>query len=263
MGNQQPRFVNYNYICNRIRFNDYPVREYWVKLGNGRYMEKYVFIYSLEDPITNEIKYIGKTNNLKIRYSNHLCGKDKSYKKNWITSLKNKNLKPLMKIIDRVPESEWEFWEIFYISLFKSWGFKLVNGSLGGLGGNNVGRSKVKVVAYTQTGDIYKIYNSIKEAKLENNCSSGNIVSACKGEINTVKGLIWRYEKDSFNKFNIKNLKKKEIIRYDLNNNIIEVYSSIKEASLNLNCKPSNISRVLRGERRKYKQSYFKYKDIV
>lgn len=34
-------------------------------------MEK-VYIYTLEDPITSEIRYVGKANNMKDRYSNHL-----------------------------------------------------------------------------------------------------------------------------------------------------------------------------------------------
>ena len=34
-------------------------------------MEKY-FIYTLAHPITGEIKYIGKTNNLKRRFNQHL-----------------------------------------------------------------------------------------------------------------------------------------------------------------------------------------------
>ena len=96
-----------------------------------------VYIYSLSHPITKEVRYIGKTINLKIRLKDHL-DKTKNikatYKSNWIKSLLKQNLKPVIEIIDEVEESEWEFWEIFYISLFKSWGFKLTNGTKGGDG---------------------------------------------------------------------------------------------------------------------------------
>jgi transposase len=93
------------------------------------------FIYTLSDPITNEIRYVGKANNLKKRLSTHLTPSNlikPSHKNNWIKSLLVKNLKPLIKIVDEVLISEWEFWEIYWISQFKTWGFKLTNLTNGG-----------------------------------------------------------------------------------------------------------------------------------
>jgi predicted GIY-YIG superfamily endonuclease len=59
-------------------------------------MKKY-YIYTLSDPITNEIRYIGYSKDPKKRYANHLCiSKLKSKKNSWIKSLKNKGLKPIM-----------------------------------------------------------------------------------------------------------------------------------------------------------------------
>jgi len=37
-------------------------------------------------------------------------------------------------IIDKVKDEEWKFWEKHYISLFKSWGFNLINKNNGGGG---------------------------------------------------------------------------------------------------------------------------------
>lgn len=93
-----------------------------------------VYIYSLNCPITGLVKYIGKTNNLKQRYWDHLKEKKNNLKCAWIKSLKNKGLKPTIEEIDYIPESEWQFWEQYYVSLFKSWGFELKNGNDGGLG---------------------------------------------------------------------------------------------------------------------------------
>lgn len=87
------------------------------------------FIYALIDPRNQQIKYIGKANNPKLRFNGHLreCLKTETLKNNWIKSLLNKGLKPIVEIIDEVLESEWQFWERHYISLYKSWGFKLKN----------------------------------------------------------------------------------------------------------------------------------------
>jgi group I intron endonuclease len=97
-----------------------------------------VYIYSLNCPITNNPKYIGKSVNIKDRLYKHLKEDKGNLKCMWIKSLKNKGLKPTIEQIDAVPESEWQFWEQYYISLFKSWGFELKNGDLGGLGGGRM-----------------------------------------------------------------------------------------------------------------------------
>lgn len=95
------------------------------------------FIYSLSDPITNEIRYIGKTNNIKKRLCTHLTKSNlikKTHKNNWIKNLLFNNTKPLIEVIDEVPIKEWGFWEKFWISQFKIWGFKLTNSTDGGDG---------------------------------------------------------------------------------------------------------------------------------
>lgn len=93
-------------------------------------------IYTLTDPITNQVRYIGKANNVSQRYKAHLnrARKHQTHKLNWINSLKQKGLKPILEVIDVVPIKEWVFWETYWISQFKSWGFKLVNYTLGGDG---------------------------------------------------------------------------------------------------------------------------------
>ena len=54
-----------------------------------------VKIYTLSNPLTNEIRYIGKTSQkLEKRLDNHLYNKSKTYCKSWIQSLINNNLKP-------------------------------------------------------------------------------------------------------------------------------------------------------------------------
>lgn len=92
------------------------------------------FIYSLNCPVTGEPRYIGKTNNLESRLKYHLKEKNHSHKTNWIKFLKKNNLEPNIEEIDIIPNDNWQFWEKHYISLYKSWGFKLVNGTNGGDG---------------------------------------------------------------------------------------------------------------------------------
>lgn len=92
------------------------------------------YIYSLDCPITNIPKYIGKTINKNGRLSGHLRTKQNTKKWSWIVSLKKQNLKPIFTIIDEVGE-DWEFWENWYIDYYRFLGFELKNHKGGGIGG--------------------------------------------------------------------------------------------------------------------------------
>lgn len=95
-----------------------------------------VYIYTLTDPITNELKYCGKTNNIKIRLIGHLKEKKSNKEKiDWIQNIKNKGLKPILEVIDEVSDDDWSFWEKYWISQLKSWNFILLNKNDGGCGG--------------------------------------------------------------------------------------------------------------------------------
>jgi len=97
-----------------------------------------VIIYSLSDPVSGVVKYIGQTSKtLNERMKTHL--KDAKYKNNnkriaWIKSIVKKGNVPKIDIIDEVLEEEWVFWEMYWIEQFKNWGFDLKNGTIGGDG---------------------------------------------------------------------------------------------------------------------------------
>jgi hypothetical protein len=99
-------------------------------------MIKTTFIYTLIDPITYLIRYVGKADNPQKRLERHLRDlrhhKAKTHKENWIYSLTQKEQMPIVKIIAEVDEKYWKFWEIHYISLYRSLGFDLTNGTDGG-----------------------------------------------------------------------------------------------------------------------------------
>jgi hypothetical protein len=103
-----------------------------------------IYIYILIDPETQQVRYVGKTKTPSRRYSQHIseCSKIKSYKNNWILSLKNKGIKPEMVVIDECNFDNWIFLEQWYIELFKSWNFNLTNLTIGGEGVCGHTRSK-------------------------------------------------------------------------------------------------------------------------
>lgn len=98
-------------------------------------------VYSLNDPITNEIRYIGYTSSsLKERLRCHI--KDMNFKnvnchKNkWIRKLKLNNLLPIINLIyDNLNREDAIKKEIELISYYKSINYRLTNSTNGGEGG--------------------------------------------------------------------------------------------------------------------------------
>lgn len=99
---------------------------------------KTISIYTLIDPITNEVRYVGKTTNLSKRLNRHINESKKSttsHKKAWIKGLLKNGLKPKLEVIDEILENDdWKFWEIYWIEQLRAWGFKLTNETEGGDG---------------------------------------------------------------------------------------------------------------------------------
>ena len=98
-------------------------------------MEKLTYIYTLSDPITDVVKYVGKTTNPKDRLRCHIkdatTNRRNNLSCNWVKSLLKKGLEPKMDIIDEI-YGPWEWLEIYWISQFKTWGFTLKNITEGG-----------------------------------------------------------------------------------------------------------------------------------
>ena len=123
------------------------------------------FIYILQNPVTLETKYIGKSNNPKKRFSHHCSVGYKSNNKtgNWLKSLKKLNLKPLMTIIDET-EGNWQDLESYWISQFRTWGFNLTNHTNGGEGVYGGGEwNNTPVTVFTKEGILFKSFESQKQ----------------------------------------------------------------------------------------------------
>lgn len=105
-------------------------------------MNNTTHIYTLAHPITNEVRYVGKADDIDIRLHGHLYDKLNNRKGNWLKSLRKDGLSPKIEVLDIVEKNNCQFWEIFYISLMKSWGMRLVNGTLGGEGISGVKHSE-------------------------------------------------------------------------------------------------------------------------
>ena len=142
------------------------------------------YIYTLEHPITNEIRYVGKTNSPERRLHHHWTVGHKSNNKtgNWLKSLKKLKLKPIMTIIDETTDN-WQQLEMYWISQFKTWGFKLTNHTDGGEGAYGGGQwNNVSVTAFTKEGVIIKSFESQKQCAQYFNTTQGNVKAVVSGK---------------------------------------------------------------------------------
>lgn len=226
-----------------------------------------VKIYTLSNPLTNEVKYVGKTElSLEKRLYYHIWDLKRSknmHKINWFNFLSKENLKPHIELIDEVPYDEWKFWEQFWISQFKAWGFKLINLTEGGEGYTSA------QLKYLWTTKEYRDYHTARvqgsKAPFYGKKHTDE-VKAILREKCPHKGIEHpNYGKKQTEEFKIKNRLNqptlKKIIRKDLNGTTIDIWIGFKYMCKILSLDEGAVIRVLKGKvktHKKYKFEYFK-----
>lgn len=243
-------------------------------------MEK-VKIYSLLDPITNEVMYVGRTKvRLSARMSSHYhCSRHNFTPRDiWIASLTKNGLKPIIKIIEDVDSSIWREREKYWIKYYKEINPKLTNLAEGGEGALGVIRQEetIKTMSEIKSKPIYQLdlnyniinkYTSCKKAVTETKITNiGN--SARSIGKKSAGGFIWIYESDfdNFIKYNNnQSFKKnysylyKKIGKFSKSGILIEKWDSVKIASQETGFKYQNIVKAARGERKTYNKFIWKY----
>jgi hypothetical protein len=180
-----------------------------------------IYIYTLKHPITNDIRYIGQTNDLTRRFNKHITNsrakRDTRHISHWIRSL---DALPIINIIETCDYSVRNEREQYWINYYKEQGCDLCNASNGGSGAgignrNCIGRimseetktkisianqGKVhgttggahpkKVYQYDKNNKLIAIYNSIKEAVIASGLNRLTIRRNIKG-ISSNKSFIW------------------------------------------------------------------------
>jgi len=202
-----------------------------------------ITIYLIKCPLTNKIKYVGKTVNLKRRYYQHTCksGRFKNrHLSNWINKLYTEyNLKPIFEVIDKCTEEDWQQRETFWIDFYSSKN-KLCNHTKGGEGCH--GR---------------KMSDSLKS----------KISRAHKGKKKNYKcvGGVKKHTEESKNKISLSKigkLKKGKEIQLTAIDNSVKYFKSLKQASELTGCSVTAISNNLKKQSKKTKIGIWNYKII-
>lgn len=226
------------------------------------------YVYTLSDPITNVIHYVGKTNNIPRRYSAHLNDKSKSYKNSWIKSLLKNNSFPIIEILEEFDdEDDCFYFEIFWINLLKCWNFPLKNLHLGGKGGctrimgmENNPNSKVDIKkVLIIKNDLLTTDLTIQQIADKNDCTVGIINHIKYGKtwskITGFKGVErWVRKNSMINRGNALKLSgvyqklSKGVIQYSLDGVFIKEFLSISQASVETDTNRTSITQCLKGK---------------
>jgi group I intron endonuclease len=214
------------------------------------------FIYILQHPTTFEIKYVGKTNNLKQRYYQHTSEKcliNTGSKKlaAWILKLLRSNMKPIMSIIEEC-ESDWQPREVYWIQYYKDKGYDLCNLSTGGDGVGHTELSKSKISSSLKgrvrtKEERDKISKSMAGRKRPN---SGKAISEAHKK---------RYESIEERAKQGAKLRK-SITQLSINGIIVARFISMREASRLLKLDTGCISRACKNNK-PYKGFYYTYEE--
>ena len=116
-----------------------------------------VFIYSLTDPRTKQIRYVGKTVNVAIRIRDHQRDGKNSHKTAWLKLLKASGFKPEVDILETFFDSNDEDWqeaERWWISYLRAIGCPLTNLDTGGIGGKRHAQETKDKIAKASTGRV-------------------------------------------------------------------------------------------------------------
>ena len=224
-----------------------------------------ILIYALIDPRDGKIKYIGKTNNIRKRIREHIRDEENNLKYAWIKSLKKLKLQPEVLILEETDLGNDNFWEIFWISQCKAWGFELKNMTNGGDGSYGVIPWNKGIVGLFKHSEESK--KLMSEWRKLNTNGEKNGFFGKKHTEETKKKLSYKSslrrwsEEFKENRRGIKNPNCKKVYQYDLEGNFIREYEFGKQTK-EFGFNPNIVSKVCRGINKTHMGYIFSFEKI-
>ena len=231
-----------------------------------------VKIYTLSDPISGEIRYVGKTiEDLNVRLSRHVRRRDNTYKSNWIFSLKKIGLIPKIELLDECLNEDWQWVEKYWISQLKSWNINLTNICEGGRGSDGLKHKQdsIEKISKASKGNKYRLgktfsiesKNKIRLGNLNKKISAESINKMILSKTGKSCGVGRTHSDEHKNNIIVSmiRLKGRKVSQYDLSMNLVMKWDSISLAAKSLNIANSNIVNVCNGKRKTAKNFIWRY----
>ena len=214
-------------------------------------------IYKITNQINNKC-YIGQSIQIEKRWYQHKwLAKQNIYPEKALYLAFNKygieNFTfEIIEICEKEKLNEREqYWINYYDSYNNGYNTILVNTTINYDDLNQ--HSKIPVLCYDLEGKFIKEYSSISEASRETNVHQYTIGQCIRGE--SLRGGNYQWKKKENNNYPLqiskyikKKNKGKKVIQYDKNNNIINIFDTILEASQKTGISRRSINRSCDGE---------------
>ena len=222
-------------------------------------------IYALIDPRTNEVRYVGKSDNPKRRLYEH-CKRtnDSTHKSCWIKGLTSKKLKPIIEVVDIVPYNEWQFWEQYWVSQMKTWGFNLTNLTNGGEKQkitSEVTKQKLRLI------NLGKKHSEKTKKKMSDNKKGKQppymqISGMTKTVLSKLEKTQFKNGNEPWNKYKsgYKTSKRKKVLQYSLNGDFIREWESVLDIEIEMNLNREAIRNCCLNKTKKSYNFIWKYK---
>lgn len=209
-------------------------------------------IYKATNVATGEV-YIGATTiNLKDRINDHYNKAVKDYGYKFQNAIREYGIENFTwEQIDTAQDpNELALKESNYIEKFDT-----VNN---GYNSDRGGGFKKLIYQHSLTGELESTFQSLEEASKSSSISEDSISHACVGDRKTSNGFYWTYTTT----FDLKeDIRKKKVIQYDFDGELVKVFDSISEASKATEVNKSSIAKCCRGERKKAGNFIWKFSD--
>jgi hypothetical protein len=221
-------------------------------------------IYCFTNKINNK-KYVGQSIDILLRREQHFWAayniKTREYNTYFHKAIRKYGQNNfIFEILEECKVDDLDEKEIKWISYYKSnnseFGYNLT------FGGKPLNSShSLKIYQYDKNGKLLAEFENAYDAarQLGEGFYQSSIWScASHYKAKSVKGFIFAYEGDDLSwHFNLK-INKRAVVQLDKNNNIINTFSSLKEAARAVNGNSSNIRKVLQGKRKSSSGYYWK-----
>lgn len=224
-------------------------------------------IYTLSHPVSNRIVYIGKTiQTLEYRLTCHLTDSRRHNRRvcTWIRKLTKQELLPVIEEIDRCSDEDGCKLEIFYIELFKSWGFELKNHTSGGegiLGYRHTDQTK-KNLRVQNIGENNRFFGKKHTEETKKKISYRNKGRKCSEEFRQKRREImkdWKPSKKVIDR--MIEIHGKRVVQLTMNMEFMAEYYTIREACKNGKFDNPHISDCCKGNRKSHGGCKWMYKE--
>lgn len=216
-----------------------------------------IYFYTLIDPISKKIRYVGQTVNPSNRYRNHIYEAKKNnrnHKERWIIQLLRKNETPIMDVVweEVMSVEDANSFETYMIAFYKGLGCDLTNSE--DRARNSPIVETTPVYQFDLDGNFIAKFPNANQAMLLTGVNDAAIGEVCRNPFkpgnNSRGGFLWAYTDIPSKQYHKPKGTPKITMQLDTDGNIIAEFVSARAASIATGICYKRISATITGRQK-------------